>query len=97
VAQPARIPVPAEAGATAEMASIRVEGKLGCGHCNFHVKDSCSLAMEAADGTVYLLETGDRQDELMEARLDQPAVAVTGRVAEVDGQKVITTDSVELR
>jgi len=79
------------------MASVTVAGKLGCGHCNFHVKDSCSLAMQVDDGTVYLLEAGDRQDELMEVRLDQPAVTVTGRVAEVDGRKVITTESVKLR
>lgn len=92
-AQPARLKVPEGA----ELASVQVEGKLGCGHCDFHVKDVCSLAMKSTDGTVYLLEAGDRQDELMDKRLDGPQVAVTGNVTEVDGQKVITTESVELR
>lgn len=98
-AQPARIPVPEASGAQAvdATAQVDVEGKLGCGHCNYHVKDSCSLAMQAADGTVYLLEAGDRQDELMDARLDQPEVKVAGRVTEVDGHKVIYTDTVEMR
>jgi hypothetical protein len=32
----------------------------------------------------------------MDVRYDRPQVKVTGRVAEVDGQKVIYTDSVDL-
>lgn len=98
-AQPARIPVPEATGSQAveATAQVDVEGKLGCGHCNYHVKDSCCLAMQATDGTVYLLEAEERQDELMDARLDQPAVKVTGRMAEVDGHKVIYTDTVEMR
>jgi hypothetical protein len=32
----------------------------------------------------------------MGRRIDRPEVKVAGRVAEVDGQKVIYTDSVEL-
>jgi len=83
--------------ADAEMASISVEGNLGCGHCTFHAKDSCSLAMKATDGTVYLLETGDQQEALMETRYDEAPVLVAGRVAEVDGLKIIYTDTVELR
>lgn len=80
----------------AELASVVMDGKIGCGHCTFHIGDTCSLAMEAEDGTVYLLEAGDQQAELMDVRYDRPMAKVTGRVADVDGQKVIHTDSVEL-
>ena len=81
----------------AELASITTTGKLGCGHCTYEVVDNCSLALKDTDGEVYLVEAGDRQEELMEMRYDEPTAAISGRVAEVDGQKVIYTDSVELR
>jgi hypothetical protein len=80
-----------------ELASIDATGKLGCGHCTFEVIDECSLALQDAEGEVYLIEAGDRQDELMEKRYDELTAAISGRVAEVNGQKVIYTDSVELR
>jgi hypothetical protein len=41
---------------TAETAAVSVSGKLGCGHCDFHVKDTCSLAMQTDEGMVYLIE-----------------------------------------
>jgi hypothetical protein len=79
-----------------ELASATLEGKLGCGHCTFEAKDECSLAMKTADGEVYMIEAGERQDELMDKRYDEPEVKIAGRVGEVEGQKVIYTDSVEL-
>ena len=79
-----------------EFASMTLEGKLGCGHCSFQVKEECSLAMQTADGEIYMIEAGDRQDELMDKRLDEPEIKIAGRVGEVEGQKVIYTDSVEL-
>ena len=39
----------------------------------------------------------DQQEALMEKRMDQPEAMIAGRIGEVDGQKVIYTDSVELR
>jgi hypothetical protein len=94
-AAPARLKAPD--GLTAGPATVQVSGKLGCGHCTFHVKDECSLAMKSDDGTVYLLNAGDRQEELMEKRYDQLPIRVAGRVAEVDGQKVIYTETLDLR
>lgn len=79
-----------------ELASVSLSGKLGCGHCTFHVGETCALAMEAEDGTVYMLDAGERQQELMDVRYDRPQVKIAGRVADVDGQKIIYTDSVEL-
>ena len=96
-AEVAATPGTMEVPADAEMAAITVEGNLGCGHCTFHAKETCSLAMKSTDGTVYMLETGDQQESLMETRYDEAAVLVAGRVAEVDGQKIIYTDTVELR
>ena len=88
-----KLKVPADA----EMASVTVEGNIGCGHCSFHLTDECALAFKDSDGEIYLVEAGDRQEELMEQRTDEPAARIVGRVSEVDGQKVIYTDSVELR
>ncbi len=79
-----------------ELASMALEGKLGCGHCSFQAKEECSLAMQTADGEIYMIEAGDRQEELMDKRLDEPEIKIAGRVGEVEGQKVIYTDSVEL-
>jgi hypothetical protein len=78
-------------------ATVNLAGKLGCGHCTFHAKDECSLAMKTADGTVYMIEAGAEQQALMDKRYDEPAVEVAGRVSEVDGQKIIYADRVELR
>lgn len=86
-----------KAPADAEMASVKLEGNLGCGHCNFHVKEECSLAFKDADGEIYIVDAGEEQEALMDKRMDQPSVLIAGRVGEVDGQKVIYTDSVDLR
>ena len=80
-----------------ELASVTLEGNIGCGHCSFQVKEECTLAFKAADGEIYIVEAGDRQEELMEVRTDEPSAVIAGRIGEVDGQKVIYTDSVELR
>ena len=86
----------AAGGAEAEMASVTLSGTLGCGHCSYHMTESCAPAMKTADGVVYLIEGGEKQQELMDNRLDNPEVKIAGRVTEVDGQKVIYTDSVEM-
>ena len=89
--------VAAPAGMMAAAQPVDLSGNLGCGHCTFHVKNECTLAMKAQDGTVYLLNAGARQEELMAKRYDEIPVHVHGQMAEVDGQKVITTEMVELR
>jgi hypothetical protein len=88
-----KLKVPADA----EMASVTLEGNIGCGHCNFHVKEECSLAFKDTDGEIYIIDAGDQQEELMDKRMSEPSALIAGRVGEVDGQKVIYTDSVELR
>jgi hypothetical protein len=92
-ATPARIPVPEES----EAARVSLSGKLGCGHCTYHVKDSCTLAMKTDGGEVYLVQAGTRQEELMGKRYDDLSVLVTGRIGEEDGFKVVYADSVEVR
>lgn len=86
-----------KAPADAEMASVTLEGNIGCGHCNFHVKEECSLAFKDKDGEIYIIDAGDQQEALMDKRMSEPSALIAGRVGEVDGQKVIYTDSVELR
>jgi hypothetical protein len=91
-ASPGMIPVP-----DASAATVNLAGNLGCGHCTFHAKETCCLAMKTAEGVVYLIEAGDEQEALMDKRYDEPAVLVAGRVSEVDGQKIIYADTVEMR
>lgn len=81
---------------TVEMAAATLEGSLGCGHCNFQAKSECSLAMKTASGDIVFIEAGDRQEDLMAQRMDQPAVTIKGKVSTVDGQKVIYADNIEL-
>ena len=83
--------------ASTEMAQATVQGKLGCGHCTYDAINTCSLALKTADGEIMLIEAGDRQEELMAVRYDQPEVKIDGRVTEVEGMKVIYTDSVLLQ
>lgn len=88
--------VAAPTGMLAAAQPVDLSGNLGCGHCTFHVKNECSLAMKAQDGTVYLLNAGARQEELMAKRYDAIPVHVHGQMTEVEGLKVITTETVEL-
>ena len=87
---------PAATPAMLATASFVVSGQLGCGHCSFHIKEECSLALKTEDGEIYMIEAGDRQEELMDHRLDEPSAKVVGQVTEVDGQKIIHTANVEL-
>jgi hypothetical protein len=92
-----RAPEP-QAPASQDLAqATALEGKLGCGHCTFQAFDHCNLAMKTLAGDVLLVEAGERQGELMAVRYDQPQVKIEGRVAEVDGQKVIYAESVLLQ
>jgi hypothetical protein len=81
-------------GALGQLASF--EGKLGCGRCTYEKSTTCSPAVQTADGEVYMIEAGARQDELSTHRLDRPEVKISGRVSEVNGQKVIYAENVVL-
>jgi len=92
----AAMETPAEGGEMMATA-VELDGKIGCAHCTYHVTDSCALAMESDAGDVVLLDAGDRQDELMAVRYDQPRVHLMGKVSEVNGQKIIYADTIELQ
>lgn len=81
--------------APVEMASMTVEGTLGCGHCNYQTTEGCSVALQTADGSIYLVEGGD-QAALMDVRMDQPAASVSGTVTTRDGLKIIQVESYNL-
>lgn len=72
-----------------------VEGKLGCGHCNYEVGKGCSAAIKSADGKVYLIDKPSK--EMMKARMKTPEAKVTGKVENKDGQLLITDAKVEIK
>jgi hypothetical protein len=74
-----------EAAAKTELASmpegqeVTVTGKLGCGHCNYHVGTSCSAAVQTADGGIYVLDVAE-DSEWFQNRYDGLDLKVTGTV-----------------
>lgn len=74
-----------EAAAKTELASmpegqeVTITGKLGCGHCNYHVGTSCSAAVQTAEGGIYVLDVAE-DSEWFENRYDGLDLKVTGTV-----------------
>lgn len=74
-----------EAAAKTEIASlpegqeVTVSGKLGCGHCNYHVGTTCSAALQTADGGIYVLDVAE-DSEWFQDRYDGLDLKVTGKV-----------------
>jgi glucose/arabinose dehydrogenase len=74
-----------EAAAKTEMASlpegqeVTVSGTLGCGHCTYHLTDSCSAALQTADGGTYILDVGE-DSPWFDKRYDSLNLKVTGTV-----------------
>ncbi len=74
-----------EAAAKTELASmpegqeVTISGKLGCGHCNYHVGTSCSAAVQTADGGIYVLDVAE-DSEWFQNRYDGLDLKVTGTV-----------------
>ena len=78
-----------------QMASMTLDGTLGCGHCTYKTTEGCSVALQTADGQVYVVEGGD-QAALMDVRMDQPVASVSGKVTTRDGLKIIQVESYNL-
>ena len=79
-----------------EAAAVSFSGTLGCGHCTHHIGDSCSAAVEASDGTVYILEGIAAGTDLFDKRFDGGKVKVEGKVATRDGVHYVTVVSYEM-
>jgi hypothetical protein len=65
-------------------------GTMGCGHCNFHIGDSCAAAMKTADGTVYIMEGVEAGNVLFDERKSEKPIQVVGTTTEKDGVHYVT-------
>lgn len=58
---------------------ITVSGTLGCGHCTYHVGDSCSAALQTKDGAIYILDVA-QDSPWFQNRYSGLHLEVTGKV-----------------
>ncbi len=81
-----------------ELTRMTLEGKIGCGHCTYHVTESCALAMQAGDGTVYVIASAPSPDydQFFGDRFSGKQITVTGDVGELDGKWMIYAEQIEL-
>jgi len=77
-----------------QVAESTLSGKIGCGHCMFHVGKSCSAAFKTADGKTCVIDNASK--EIMDARFDGGTVKVTGKVTEKDGVQHVQASKQEL-
>lgn len=82
--------------ASVQTGEIEIVGTIGCGHCTYSIGESCSAAMQTADGAIYILEDLGEDDEPFEQRLDGKSITVRGVSVERDGVGYITVASFEL-
>ncbi len=95
VSQAGKIVEHAQEVADAVPAVVTVTGTLGCGHCNFHIGESCSAAIQTADERVYILDGLAAGDDLYDHRFDGGRYQVTGRAHDVDGVHHLSADNIE--
>lgn len=62
---------------------VTLQGQLGCGHCNFHMGETCSAALQVAEGLVIILDVSE-DHELYTDRFSGRRVEVVGTVAAID-------------
>jgi hypothetical protein len=85
-----------EAPEGTELASVTLEGTIGCGHCTYHVTPECALATQTAEGVVYVIEGDPEHEAHMGERFSGKPITVTGRVAQTDSMNVVYAEKVEL-
>ena len=69
---------------------VTLTGVVGCGHCTYHIANSCSTALKTDDGTVWILDGIDEGDELFENRYEGTEVTMAGVVSYVGGVAHLT-------
>jgi hypothetical protein len=97
-ATPADVPATTTetAAATVQTGEIEIVGTVGCGHCAHSIGESCSAAVQTADGAVYILEGVGEGDVPFEQRFDGKSITVHGESVEHDGVGYVTVASFEL-
>lgn len=66
---------------TLENGNVMLVGTTGCGHCDYKVGNSCSAAVQTADGAIFILDGVAQDDELFTHRQDGMKVKVEGKLA----------------
>jgi hypothetical protein len=84
----------ATSGQPASGTVVQVTGKMGCGHCNFHIGETCSAAMQTADGKIYVIDGVAEDSEVFKNRMSGKEITVAGVVKEVDGISHIEAKSI---
>jgi hypothetical protein len=84
------------AAATVQTGEIEIAGTVGCGHCAHSSGETCSAAVQTADGAVYILEGVGEGDVPFEQRFDGKSITVHGDSVERDGVGYVTVASFEL-
>jgi hypothetical protein len=75
---------------------LTLTGTAGCGHCNFHIAESCAMAMQVADGTVFLLDGIDEDTEAFNQRTKGMEITVIGKVTEAGDANRLAVESYEM-
>lgn len=75
---------------------VEIAGTLGCGHCTHSIGESCSAAVQTADGAVYILEGMSEGDELFDERFSGKTITVRGTAVERDGVGYVTVAGFDL-
>lgn len=82
-----------EARQLEEGAEITVAGKLGCGHCTYHVGEGCSAAIQTAEGSVFILDVAE-ESEWFQNRFEGASLEVTGKVQHRGADVLLQTSSI---
>jgi hypothetical protein len=82
--------------ASVQTGEIEIEGTLSCGHCNHSIGESCSAAVQTADGAIYILEGFGEGDEPFDKRYGGETIKVTGMSEERDGVGYVKVETFEL-
>lgn len=85
------------AATLADGAEMVLTGTSGCGHCNFHIGDSCAMGLQTADGKIFILEgpSVGEGTQIWDDRMASKPLKVKGKVSERNGQAYMMVASVE--
>ena len=82
------------AGVDQDGSEVTLAGKLGCGHCTYHVGTSCSAAIQTAEGTVYILDV-DEESETFQDRYSGRDLEVTGILSNKGDTHHVKVDNIK--
>lgn len=75
---------------------VTVAGAVGCGHCNYHMTESCQVVVKTDAGTYVVVDGVDRNGELWNERFSGKHLEVVGAMTEAGGQEHVAMQSYTL-